>query len=113
MDGFYIGKYEVTQGQWKAIMGNNPSKFDECGDNCPVESVSWNAAQEFINKLNQKTGKNYRLPTEAEWEYAARSGGKNEEYSGSDDVDSVAWYDKNSRKNTSSRTEKAKRRWTL
>ncbi len=96
LDNFYIGKYEVTQGQWKAIMGNNPSKFDECGDNCPVEQVSWNDIQDFINKLNNKTGKNYRLPTEAEWEYAARSGGKNEKYSGSNNVDSVAWYDKNS-----------------
>lgn len=103
VDDFYIGKYEVTQGQWKAIMrdnplGDNPSKFDECGDNCPVESVSWNDAQAFINKLNNKTGKNYRLPTEAEWEYAAKSGGKSEKYSGGNDVDSVAWYKDNSEK---------------
>lgn len=96
VDDFYIGKYEVTQGQWKAVMGNNPSYLKDCGDNCPVETVSWNDIQEFINKLNNKTGKNYRLPTEAEWEYAARSGGKSEKYSGSNDVDSVAWYDKNS-----------------
>lgn len=96
VDDFYIGKYEVTQGQWKAIMGNNPSSFKDCGDNCPVESVSWNDIQDFINKLNQKTGKSYKLPTEAEWEYAARSGGKNEKYSGGNDIDSVAWYNKNS-----------------
>jgi len=96
LDDFYMGKYEVTQGQWKQIMGNNPSYFKDCGDNCPVEGVSWNDIQEFIQKLNNKTGKNYKLPTEAEWEYAARSGGKNEKYSGGNDVDSVAWYNKNS-----------------
>lgn len=96
VDDFYMGKYEVTQGQWKAIMGNNPSYFKDCGDNCPVEQVSWNDIQEFTNKLNQKTGKNYRLPTEAEWEYAAKSGGKNEKYAGSNDIDSVAWYSSNS-----------------
>jgi formylglycine-generating enzyme required for sulfatase activity len=106
VDDFYMGKYEVTQGQWKAIMGNNPSSFKDCGDNCPVEQVSWNDIQDFINKLNQKTGKKYRLPTEAEWEYAARSGGKNEKYSGSDDIDSVAWYDKNSGRETHTRGQK-------
>jgi formylglycine-generating enzyme required for sulfatase activity/uncharacterized RDD family membrane protein YckC len=71
---FAMGKYEVTQGQWAAVMGNNPSKFAACGVNCPVESVSWNEAQQFIQKLNQLTGKTYRLPSEAEWEYAARAG---------------------------------------
>jgi formylglycine-generating enzyme required for sulfatase activity len=96
VDDYYIGKYEVTQAQWKAIKGNNPSSFKDCGDNCPVETVNWNDAQDFIQKLNQKTGKNYRLPTEAEWEYAARSSGKSEKYSGGNDIDSVAWYDKNS-----------------
>jgi sulfatase modifying factor 1 len=97
VDDFYIGKFEVTQGQWKAIMGNNPSHFSSCGDNCPVEQVSYNDIQEFINKLNQRSGGGkYRLPTEAEWEYAARSGGKSEKYSGGNDVDSVAWYSSNS-----------------
>ena len=73
--GFYLGKYEVTQAQWKAVMGSNPSRFDACGPNCPVENVSWNDAQAFIKKLNSKDGKQrYRLPTEAEWEYAARAG---------------------------------------
>ena len=71
---FAMGKYEVTQGQWRAVMGNNPSEFRNCGDNCPVEQVSWEDIQQFLKKLNQKTGKQYRLPSEAEWEYAARAG---------------------------------------
>ncbi|MFO1370862.1 MAG: formylglycine-generating enzyme family protein [Candidatus Competibacteraceae bacterium] len=70
---FEIGKYEVTQGQWQAVMGDNPSYFKR-GDNYPVENVSWNDVQTYLRKLNQKTGKTYRLPTEAEWEYAARAG---------------------------------------
>lgn len=73
--GYFMQTTEVTQGQWKEIMGSNPSYFSSCGDNCPVEYVSWNDIQEFIQKLNQKeSGRNYRLPTEAEWEYAARAG---------------------------------------
>jgi len=97
LNDFYIGKYEVTQKQWRDIMGNNPSNFAGC-DNCPVEKVSWNEVQIFIKKLNQKTGKNYRLPTEAEWEYAARGGNKsnNFKYSGSNNYDKVSWYDKSS-----------------
>lgn len=88
---FAIGKTEVTQGQWKAIMGNNPSKFASCGDNCPVEQVSWDDIQTFLEKFNAKTGKKYRLPSEAEWEYACRAGGQ-QEYCGSDTLDSVGWY---------------------
>jgi formylglycine-generating enzyme required for sulfatase activity len=95
VDDFYIGKYEVTQGQWRTIRGNNHSYFSNCGDNCPVEQVSWNDIQDYIRILNQQTGKTYRLPTEAEWEYAARSGGKSEKYSGGNNVDSVAWYKAN------------------
>ncbi len=73
--GFYMQTTEVTQGQWKAVMNNNPSWFKHCGDNCPVEGVSWNDVQEFIRKLNKRSSKKtYRLPTEAEWEYAARAG---------------------------------------
>jgi len=94
---FYIGKYEVTQGQWNAIIGSNPSYFKNCGDTCPVEQVSWNDIQEFIQKLNSRTGKTYRLPTEAEWECAARSGGKSEKYAGtSSDPDGYAWHSSNS-----------------
>ena len=74
MRSFALGKYEVTQGQWKAVMGSNPSGFKNCGDNCPVESVSWNDIQQYLSKLNQQTGQQYRLPSEAEWEYAARAG---------------------------------------
>ncbi|MCP4353614.1 MAG: SUMF1/EgtB/PvdO family nonheme iron enzyme [Desulfobacterales bacterium] len=72
VDGFRMGKHKVTQGQWKNIMGTNPSAFDSCGDDCPVEMVSWDDTQEFIKKLNKKTGRTYRLPTEAEWEYVCR-----------------------------------------
>jgi formylglycine-generating enzyme required for sulfatase activity len=97
LSSFSIGKYEVTQAQWRAVMGNNPSKFSDC-DRCPVELVTWNDVQNFISRLNQKTGKKYRLPTEAEWEYAARGGNRSKgyQYSGSDNIDSVAWYDGNS-----------------
>lgn len=93
LDDYYIGKYEVTQAQWKAVMGSNPSKFSGC-DNCPVEQVSWDDVQEFIRKLNSLTGKKYGLPTEAQWEYAARGGNKSKsyKYSGSNEVDRVAWY---------------------
>ena len=96
LSGFYIGKDEVTQGQWQQLMGSRPAFFSSCGDNCPVESVSWNDAQEFISKLNSLNGRTYRLMTEAEWEYACRSGGKAERFCGSANVDAVAWYDKNS-----------------
>ncbi len=97
LSAFNIGEYEVTQAQWKAVMGSNPSYFSGC-DNCPVETVSWNDVQEFVRKLNAQTGKNYRLPTEAEWEYAARGGkqSKGYTYSGSNDLGSVAWYSDNS-----------------
>jgi formylglycine-generating enzyme required for sulfatase activity len=80
---FYLQSTEVTQGQWKRVMGNNPSKFTECGDDCPVEDVSWVDAQKFIEKLNKMEGKNtYRLPTEAEWEYACRAGSSVAFYTG-------------------------------
>jgi len=71
---FAMGKFEVTQRQWEAVMGSNPSLFRACGPDCPVENVSWNEAQNFVRRLGQRTGQNYRLPTEAEWEYAARAG---------------------------------------
>ena len=94
VNSFSIGKYEVTQKQWVDIMGNNPSKHKNC-DDCPVENVSWDDVQQFLTKLNSKTGKHYRLPTEAEWEYAARGGNKSKgfTYSGSNNVKDVAWFD--------------------
>ena len=100
LSDFYIGKYEVTQAQWRAVMGSNPSNFQ--GDNLPVENVSWNDVQEFIKKLNAQTGKKFRLPTEAEWEYAARGGNQSKgyKYSGSNSISEVAWYDDNSRSKT-------------
>ncbi len=96
LDRFRIGKFEVTQGQWQKVMGSNPSHFSSCGDDCPVENVSWNMIQDYLQKLNSQSGTRYRLPTEAEWHYACTSGGKNEEYCGGSDVNAVAWYGKNS-----------------
>lgn len=96
LSSFFIGKHEVTQAQWMAVMGTDPSRFK--GGNLPVENVSWNEVQTFIVMLNTKTGKQYRLPTEAEWEYAARGGSesKNFKYAGSNNIDEVAWYADNS-----------------
>lgn len=95
VEAFYIGKYEVTQREWNTVMPDTP-RNTSCGLDCPVESVSWDDVQKFISKLNQLSGKNYRLPHEAEWEYAARWGGFDLKYSGSSNVDAVAWYLDNS-----------------
>ena len=96
LDSYSIGQTEVTQALWEAVMGNNPSNFK--GDDLPVENVSWNDCQEFILCLNKLTGENFRLPTEAEWEFAARGGNKSKgyKYAGSDNIDEVAWYGDNS-----------------
>ena len=96
---YEIGKFEVTQGEWTAVMGSNPSNFTRCGDRCPVEQVSWDDIQIFLQKINAKTGKQYRLPTEAEWEYAC-SGGSQNEYCGGNDLNTVAWTDGNSNQQT-------------
>ena len=96
LSSFYICKYEVTQALWKAVMGSNPSNWK--GDDLPVETVSWDDCQTFIRKLNALTGKNFRLPTEAEWEFAARGGNNSRgyKYAGSNNIETVAWYDGNS-----------------
>lgn len=96
LSDYYIGQTEVTQALWKAVMGSNPS--DSKGDNLPVEQVSWDDCQVFIQKLNQLTGKQFRLPTESEWEYAARGGRKSRgyKYAGDNDIGLVAWYEDNS-----------------
>ena len=104
--GFFLGKYEVTQAEWRAVMGTNPAQFSGCGSDCPVENVSWDDTQEFIGKLNAAVGEErYRLPTEAEWEYAARAGTKTDTPAGDLDIvgrnnapllDGIAWYGGNS-----------------
>ncbi len=101
LNDFHIGKYEITQAQWVAVIGKNPSKFTACS-NCPVENVSWNDIQIFIDQLNQKTGQSFRLPTEAEWEYAARGGAtsQNTKYAGGMQINKVAWNPINSNKQT-------------
>ena len=133
---FYLGKYEVTQGQWEEVMGSNPSSFKSCGRNCPVESVSWYDVQEFIKKLNAREGcanhdessssgltrgtilKNlqpgcYRLPTEAEWEYAARSGTNTKYYWGNEIDGAYVWYGSNSSSKTHPVGEKNPNSWGL
>lgn len=98
VNDFYIEESEVTQKEWEAVMGANPS-VSNTGDDYPVDSVEWEDAQEFIEKLNKKTGKKYRLPTEAEWEYAAKSKGKKEKFAGTNsesELGEYAWYDDNS-----------------
>jgi len=102
---YWLGKYEVTQEQWQSVMGKNPAYFKGCGANCPVEEVSWNDIQSFIFRLNDKTGLNYRLPTEAEWEYAVRAGSRTATYKNDPewigtnnvpDLNDIAWYSGNS-----------------
>jgi formylglycine-generating enzyme required for sulfatase activity len=107
---FYLGKYKVTQAQWKAVMGKNPSHFAG-NPNRPVENVSWNDVQEFIRRLNQQEGWEVcRLPTEAQWEYAARAGTTTERYA---DVDAIAWYAENSGYETHAVGQKRPNAWGL
>ena len=102
LNNFYMGEYTVTQKLWKEIMGDNPSYFKGC-DDCPVEQVSWDDIQIFIEKLNKKTSKNYRLPTEAEWEYAAGGGSAHQKWAGTEQENKLgdyAWYKKNKNSKT-------------
>jgi formylglycine-generating enzyme required for sulfatase activity len=122
-EGFYIQTTEVTQGQWKAVMRNNPTFFKNCGDNCPVEQVSWNDAHELISKLNQMEGSViYRLPTEAEWEYACRAGSKTAIANGElselecdhdSNLEAMGWYCGNARKKTHPVAQKNSNDWGL
>ena len=106
--GFWLGKYEVTQSQWKSVMGNNPSHFK--GNDMPVDSVTWDDCQQFIKKVNDSLKCESRLPTEAEWEYACRAG-TTWDYGGTGQLDSMGWYDGNSRQTTHSVGKKAANSW--
>ena len=120
--GYWLGKYEVTQGQWESVMGSNPSRFNNCGEDCPVERVSWDDVQGFLGKLNGRSGgRRYRLPTEAEWEYGARGGTTTDTYAGDvtepwgEDpvVDRIGWYGENSGGRTRPVGGKAPNAWGL
>lgn len=110
LDGFWMGKYVVTQGQWTQVMGENPRQWTQIigenpsyfkyGDHYPVEQVSWNNVQNFIRELNSHSLSTFRLPTESEWEYAARSGGQEEKYAGGDELNRLGWYWNNSGRQT-------------
>ena len=113
---FYLGKYEVTQGQWRAVLGNNPSQFTDCGDACPVENVSWEDAQVFIAALNEREGVTaYRLPTEAEWEYATRAGTRTAYSFGNTArrLQAHGWYSENSDDTTHPVGSKRPNAWGL
>lgn len=124
-NGFYMQTTEVTQGQWRAVMGNNPSANKACGDDCPVEQVSWNDVQAFIQKLNHKEGTNkYRIPTEAEWEYACRAGSTTAFTNGGiratklkcgfdPNLDAMGWYCYNSGNKTHPVARKNANAWGL
>ena len=110
-NGFYMGRYEVTQGQWQKVMGKNPSFLGQCGENCPAEEVSWNDAQDFVKKLNATNdGYTYHLPSEAEWEYACRAGTTGD-YAG--DLDAMGWYEKNADNQTHPVGQKKPNAWGL
>ena len=117
---FYMQTTEVTQGQWKAVMDNNPSDFDSCGLNCPVEKMSWEDAQTFIATLNAMGEGSYTLPTEAQWEYAARAG-SNKAFANGDisdtttdsNLDVMGWYDSNSGSTPHAVAQKKPNAWGL
>lgn len=108
---FYIGVFEVTQGQWEKVMKSNPAQFKNIGKGAPVEQVSWDDCQDFIKKLNIKSVQGFRLPTEAEWEYACRAGTEDERYG--ENLDELAWYEKNSGKSTHEVGKKKPNAWEL
>ena len=111
--GYWMKKHEVTQGEWEAVMGANPSRFAICGPPCPVEQVSWDDTQEFIRRLNSResgSGYAYRLPTEAEWEYGARAGTTGARYG---ELDAIAWHQGNSGYRTHPVGQKRANAWAL
>ena len=112
---FLIGKYEVTQAQWQAVMGSNPSLFSNCGGDCPVENVPWDETQDFLRKLNSQGKGTYRLPTEAEWEYAARAGSPTKYSYGNDEssLGSYAWFNANAGSKTHPVGQKLPNNWGL
>lgn len=116
IESFYMGKYEVTQAQWRQVMGSDPPllRFEDC-DDCPVERISWTEGLTFINKLNELTGKEYRLPTEVEWEYACRAGSSTEYCFGDEEVTlgEYAWYSANSDNMTHPVGQKKPNSWDL
>ena len=112
LSSFSMGKTEVTQGQWLAIMDSNPSSFNSCGNNCPVENVIWDDSKQFISRLSAKTGKTYRLPSEAEWEYACRAGGR-DEYCGGGGIELLGWHSGNSVRSTHLVAGKQANAWGL
>jgi formylglycine-generating enzyme required for sulfatase activity/predicted Ser/Thr protein kinase len=112
LNDYSIGRYEVTQAQWRAVMGSDPPELYNTGcDQCPVERVSWEDVQDFIRRLNSRTGGSYRLPTEAEWEYAARGGTRSQgfKYSGSNNIHEVAWYEGDAKKGNTHGSQKTTR----
>jgi formylglycine-generating enzyme required for sulfatase activity len=110
--GYWLMEHEVTQGEWQAVMGSNPSGFSSCGPTCPVEQVSWNDAVEFAKRVSARDGVAYRLPTESEWEYAAR-GGQSSVYAGSNEATSVGWIWDNSGRKTHRVCEKQRNGYGL
>ena len=110
---FYLQKTEVTQGQWNAVMGTNPARFSSCGELCPVEQVSWDDVQLFLRRLNElDPGKGYRLPAEAEWEYACRAGTTGD-YGGTGNLEEMGWHSENSGSQTHTVAEKRPNAWGL
>jgi formylglycine-generating enzyme required for sulfatase activity len=110
LDGFWLARYEVTQGQWKAVMGRLPAYCKKRGDNYPVDDVSWRAAQKFIQRLSRISKNTFRLPTEAEWEYACRAGTTGDRYG---ELDEIAWYRENSSNSTHPVGQKSPNAWGL
>lgn len=110
--GFAIGRTEITQGQWRSLMGNNPSQFYSCGPDCPVENVSWHEAQEFTRRLSEQTRQAYRLPTEAEWEYAWRAG-ERDNCCSAEEIGNAAWYEANSGGRTHKVASKESNAWGI